>query len=161
MGSLPDGQGVPNAIPLGAPSKILLLFKHNGLRPALLLDRPRSQDGRHRRCPQKASRWIPGFQRSAVPIAFPQELCDTQTRNAVRPGIAHRIGPASGDLFAINNGPNHPVLRKLEQETSIMSEWEFHRLAKAGRKQLAAERNQWDRVSENGKRLLAWKGAEA
>jgi len=67
--------------------------------------------------------------------------------------IARRIEQISGDLLAVNQGTLYPVLLKLEQEGSITSEWgtsehnrraRFYRLTRQGRKQLQAEKHDWD-----------------
>ena len=71
-------------------------------------------------------------------------------------GIARRIEQISGDLLTVNQGTLYPVLLKLEQEGSIASEWgvsdnnrraRFYELTGAGRKQLKAEMDSWQRVS--------------
>src|ERR671936_2850459 len=50
-----------------------------------------------------------------------------KTLNALGPqhgyGVAKRIEQTSGNLLAINQGTLYPVLLKLEQEGSIVSEW--------------------------------------
>jgi len=70
--------------------------------------------------------------------------------------IARRIEQISGDLLALNQGTLYPVLLKLEQEGSITSEWgtsennrkaRFYRLTRQGRKQLQAEKHDWDQTS--------------
>jgi PadR family transcriptional regulator, regulatory protein PadR len=71
-------------------------------------------------------------------------------------GIARRIEQISGDLLAVNQGTLYPVLLKLEQEGSITSEWgasennrkaRFYRLTRQGRKQLQAEKQEWDETA--------------
>lgn len=71
-------------------------------------------------------------------------------------GIARRIEQISGDLLTLNQGTLYPVLLKLEQEGAIASEWgcsennrraRFYRLTRAGRKQLRAEVEQWERTA--------------
>jgi PadR family transcriptional regulator, regulatory protein PadR len=71
-------------------------------------------------------------------------------------GIARRIEQISGDLLAVNQGTLYPVLLKLEQEGSIASEWgasennrkaRFYRLTRQGRKQLQAEKHEWDETA--------------
>jgi PadR family transcriptional regulator, regulatory protein PadR len=71
-------------------------------------------------------------------------------------GIARRIEQISGDLLAVNQGTLYPVLLKLEQEGSIASEWgtsehkrkaRFYRLTAVGRRQLQAEKHDWDQTS--------------
>ena len=72
-------------------------------------------------------------------------------------GIARRIEQTSGDLLAINHGTLYPVLLKLEQEGAITSKWgvsdnnrkaKFYRLTKAGRRQLASEKRQWEHTTQ-------------
>src|SRR5437868_4596893 len=83
-----------------------------------------------------------------------------KTLNALGPqhgyGIAKRIEQTSGNLLAINQGTLYPVLLKLEQEGSIASEWgvsennrkaRFYRLTRQGRKQLQAEKHDWDQTA--------------
>jgi len=71
-------------------------------------------------------------------------------------GLARRIEQISGDLLTLNQGTLYPVLLKLEQEGSIASEWgasennrraRFYRLTRAGRKQLRAEAQRWERTA--------------
>jgi PadR family transcriptional regulator PadR len=70
--------------------------------------------------------------------------------------IARRIEQISGGLLAVNQGTLYPVLLKLEQEGSIASEWgasennrkaRFYRLTRQGRKQLQAEKHDWDQTA--------------
>lgn len=62
-------------------------------------------------------------------------------------GIAGRIEQISRDVLAVNQGTLYPVLLKLEQEGSVVSEYgasennrraRFYRLTRDGRKQLRA-----------------------
>ena len=71
-------------------------------------------------------------------------------------GIARRIEQISGDLLAVNQGTLYPVLLKLEQEGAIASDWgasennrraRFYRLTREGRKQLQAERQDWEHTA--------------
>jgi PadR family transcriptional regulator PadR len=71
-------------------------------------------------------------------------------------GIARRIEQISGDLLSVNQGTLYPVLLKLEQEGSIGSEWgisennrkaRFYRLTGQGRRQLRAEKHNWDQTA--------------
>src|SRR3984893_10039443 len=66
--------------------------------------------------------------------------------------IARRIEQIIGDLLTLNQGTLYPVLLKLEQESSIASEWgasennrkaRFYRLTREGRKQLTAGTPRW------------------
>lgn len=83
--------------------------------------------------------------------------------------IARRIEQISGDLLALNQGTLYPVLLKLEQEGSIISEWgvsehnrraRFYRLTRQGRKQLQAEKHDWDQTAAIIARFFAVKAEE-
>ena len=83
-------------------------------------------------------------------------------------GIARRIEQTSGELLSINHGTLYPVLLRLEQEGSIVSEWgvsdnnrraKFYRITKSGQKQLDAEESHWAQANEIVARFLALKGA--
>lgn len=72
-------------------------------------------------------------------------------------GIARRIESTSGDLLSINQGTLYPVLLKLEQEGSIVSEWgvsennrkaKFYRITARGRRDLKREEREWERTSD-------------
>jgi len=84
-------------------------------------------------------------------------------------GIARRIEQISGDLLAVNQGTLYPVLLKLEQEGSISSDWgtsehnrkaRFYRLTRRGRKQLLAERRDWEQTAAIMGRFLAVRAEE-
>ena len=71
-------------------------------------------------------------------------------------GIARRIEQISGDLLTLNQGTLYPVLLKLEQEGSVVSEWgasennrkaRFYRLTRDGRRQLQAEARDWEQTA--------------
>lgn len=68
-------------------------------------------------------------------------------------GIVKRIEQISGGAFDVNQGTLYPLLLRLEQEGSISSEWgasennrkaRFYRLTRSGRKELEAEKRDWD-----------------
>lgn len=70
--------------------------------------------------------------------------------------IAKRIQAASGDVLQIKQGSLYPALHRLEHQGLIKAEWgvnatgreaRFYSLTKAGRAQLQAELEQWDRLS--------------
>jgi PadR family transcriptional regulator, regulatory protein PadR len=70
-------------------------------------------------------------------------------------GLARRIEQISGDLLAVNQGTLYPLLLRLEQEGAITSEWgpsdnnrraRFYSLTPSGRKQLNAERKNWEQT---------------
>jgi PadR family transcriptional regulator PadR len=71
-------------------------------------------------------------------------------------GIARRIEQISGDLLQLNQGTLYPALLRMEQDGWITSKWgasEKNRMAKfysinaAGRRQLARETEDWQRMS--------------
>ncbi|HVG17784.1 MAG TPA: PadR family transcriptional regulator [Blastocatellia bacterium] len=71
-------------------------------------------------------------------------------------GISQRIQQISQDVLCINQGSLYPALYRLEQQGWIASEWgssennrqaKFYSLTKAGRKQLAEETENWERLS--------------
>lgn len=70
--------------------------------------------------------------------------------------IAKRIQQVTGDVLVINQGSLYPALHRLEQQgwltaregvTESGREAKFYALTAAGRKQLARELEQWDRLS--------------
>ena len=78
-------------------------------------------------------------------------------------GIARRIEQVADDAFALNQGTIYPALLRLEQKGWITSEWgtsennrraRFYSITRAGKKQLAAETENWDRTVAMVKRLL-------
>ena len=71
-------------------------------------------------------------------------------------GVARRIEETSKNRLSLNYGTLYPALLKLEQEGFIKGEWrqsennrraKFYSISKAGRKQLAAETENWERIS--------------
>jgi PadR family transcriptional regulator, regulatory protein PadR len=78
-------------------------------------------------------------------------------------GIARRIEQISGDLLKLNQGTLYPALLRMEQEKWITSRWgaseknrraRFYSLTAAGRKQLAREAGEWQRMSSTIDRFL-------
>lgn len=72
-------------------------------------------------------------------------------------GIALRIQQVSRDVLQIGQGSLYPALHRLEYKGWIKSEWansennrraKFYKLTATGRKQLAAERASWNRLSD-------------
>ena len=79
-------------------------------------------------------------------------------------GIARRIEQVSGDAVSLNQGTIYPALLRLEQRGWIKSEWgtseanrraKFYALRKKGRKQIAKETRNWERVAATMERFLA------
>jgi transcriptional regulator len=78
-------------------------------------------------------------------------------------GIAHAIQQQSGDELLVDHGSLYPALQRLESRGWIKAEWgtsdnnrraRFYELTKPGRKQLAAETQQWRRLSAAISRIL-------
>jgi PadR family transcriptional regulator PadR len=79
-------------------------------------------------------------------------------------GIARRIEQVSGDLLEVNQGTLYPALLKLEQMGWIRAKWsvsdnnrraKYYSLTAAGKKQLRAEEEDWQRTSAIVSRFLA------
>lgn len=78
-------------------------------------------------------------------------------------GIARRIEQIADGRFALNQGTIYPALLRLEQKSWISSEWgtsennrraRFYSITRAGRRQLAAETENWERTVAMMSRLL-------
>ena len=78
-------------------------------------------------------------------------------------GIARRIEQVSENLLQLNQGTLYPALLRLQQRGWIKSEWgtsennrkaKFYQLSPAGRRQLAVEAKNWERISGVMARLL-------
>jgi PadR family transcriptional regulator, regulatory protein PadR len=78
-------------------------------------------------------------------------------------GIARRIEQISGDLLHLNQGTLYPALLRMEQERWITAKWgaseknrqaKFYSLTAAGRRQLAKETGDWQRMSATIERFL-------
>jgi PadR family transcriptional regulator, regulatory protein PadR len=78
-------------------------------------------------------------------------------------GIARRIEQVAHGALALNQGTIYPALLRPEQKGWITSEWgtsennrraRFYSLTRAGRKQLAAETELWERTVSIVNRLL-------
>ncbi len=76
--------------------------------------------------------------------------------------IAQRIEVASQQVLLVQQGSLYPALHRLEEQGWIDSEWgisemnrkaKFYRLSASGRKRLAEEARQWERLS-NAVRLV-------
>jgi PadR family transcriptional regulator, regulatory protein PadR len=78
-------------------------------------------------------------------------------------GIAQKIHIVSNDILQINQGSLYPALHRLEQQGLIAAEWgasdnnrqaKFYELTRAGRKQLADETRNWERMAGAVARVL-------
>jgi transcriptional regulator len=70
--------------------------------------------------------------------------------------IAQRIQELSNDVLQVNQGSLYPALQRLERQGWLEAEWgasesnrraRFYQLTTAGRKRLAKERADWERLS--------------
>jgi transcriptional regulator len=95
------------------------------------------------------------------------DLMVLQTLEAMGPlhgyGIARRIEQVSDDVLQLNQGTIYASLLRLQQRKWISASWgisdnnrkaKFYAITKAGRKQLAAEAEQWQRIAGVISRLL-------
>ena len=71
-------------------------------------------------------------------------------------GISQRIRQVSRDVLQVNQGSLYPALHRLEHRGWIEAEWgvselgrraRFYKLTGAGRRQLALEASEWERMS--------------
>jgi PadR family transcriptional regulator PadR len=71
-------------------------------------------------------------------------------------GIAQRVQQVSRDAVQLNQGSLYPALHRLEQKRWLKAEWrpsetgreaKFYSLTRAGEKQLALEKETWDRLT--------------
>ncbi|HXE63592.1 MAG TPA: PadR family transcriptional regulator [Bryobacteraceae bacterium] len=78
-------------------------------------------------------------------------------------GIARRIGQISEDLLQLNQGTLYPALLHMEQHGWITAKWgtsennrraKFYSITVRGRKQLAAESRNWERMRSTIDRFL-------
>ena len=78
-------------------------------------------------------------------------------------GVSQRIQILSEDILQVNQGSLYPALHRLEQQGLIAAEWgasennrqaKFYELTRAGRKQLADETRNWERMAGAVARIL-------
>jgi PadR family transcriptional regulator PadR len=95
------------------------------------------------------------------------DLMVLQTLDAMGPlhgyGIARRIEQISEDVLQLNQGTIYASLLRLQQRRWISASWgtsennrkaKFYAITRAGRKQLAAQAQNWERISAVMMRLL-------
>ena len=79
-------------------------------------------------------------------------------------GIARRIEHVSENRVSLNQGTIYPALLRLEQRAWVKSEWgtsetgrrvKIYSLTRSGRKQIAQEIENWERVAATMARFLA------
>ena len=104
--------------------------------------------------------------RSEVPYGT-LDLMVLKTLEAMSPlhgyGIARRIEQVAQGALELNQGTIYPALLRLEQQGWISSEWgasennrraRFYSITRTGRKQLAAEAENWSRTVAMMARML-------
>ena len=77
--------------------------------------------------------------------------------------IAERIQQISQDVLQVNQGSLYPALHRLEHQGWIEAEWrtselgrraKYYRLTVTGRRQLAVEAGEWERMSAAINRVI-------
>ena len=77
--------------------------------------------------------------------------------------ISERVQHISEDVLQINQGSLYPALHRLEHQGWIEAEWKvselgrrakYYRLTASGRKQLAIEAREWDRMQHAINRVM-------
>lgn len=72
-------------------------------------------------------------------------------------GVSLRIRQISKEVLQVQQGSLYPALHRLEKRDWLEAEWgesdngrqaKFYKLSAKGKKQLAAERQNWDRLAE-------------
>ena len=85
-------------------------------------------------------------------------------------GIAQRIQQVSKDVLQVGQGSLYPALHRLEYKGWIKAEWgpsennrraKYYSLTPAGKEQLEAERDSWDRLTEAIALVLNQAGSDA
>jgi PadR family transcriptional regulator, regulatory protein PadR len=95
------------------------------------------------------------------------DLMVLQTLDAMGPlhgyGVARRIEQISEDMLQLNQGTIYASLLRLQQRRWISASWgtsdnnrraKFYAITKAGQKQLAAQTQNWERISTVIMRML-------
>jgi transcriptional regulator len=95
------------------------------------------------------------------------DLMVLQTLDAMGPlhgyGVARRIEQISEDVLQLNQGTIYASLLRLQQRRWISASWgisennrkaKFYAITRAGRKQLAAQARNWERISAVMMRML-------
>ena len=101
------------------------------------------------------------------------DLMVLKTLDAMGPlhgyGIARRIEQISDDLLKLNEGTVYAALLRLQQHRWISATWgasenkrkaKFYAITRAGRKQLANEAGDWERMAAIMARLLQLQSQE-
>jgi PadR family transcriptional regulator len=79
--------------------------------------------------------------------------------------ITSHIGRVSDDLLRVEEGSLYPALHRMEQDGWVKAEWgtteknreaRFYSLTALGRKQLALEQENWNRLTDGVRRVLRY-----
>lgn len=79
--------------------------------------------------------------------------------------ITSTIQGSSEELLRVEEGSLYPALRRMEQQGWLEASWgtteknreaRFYEITRAGRTQLARERETWERVTEGVRRVLQY-----
>jgi len=79
--------------------------------------------------------------------------------------VTNHIQRVSNDLLRVEEGSLYPALHRLEDEGFIKAEWgttdtgreaRFYSLTAKGRKELAREEENWDRLMEGVRRVMRY-----
>jgi PadR family transcriptional regulator, regulatory protein PadR len=79
--------------------------------------------------------------------------------------VTNHIQRVSNDLLRVEEGSLYPALHRLEDEGFIKAEWgttdtgreaRFYSLTAKGRKELAREEENWDRLTEGVRRVMRY-----
>jgi PadR family transcriptional regulator, regulatory protein PadR len=85
-------------------------------------------------------------------------------------GITLHIQEISNEVLRVEEGSLYPALHRMEQEGWVAAEWglsennrraRFYRLTPAGRKQLAEEERNWQKLTNAVSSVLNFAGNEA
>ncbi len=80
-------------------------------------------------------------------------------------GITAAIEGTSAELLRVEEGSLYPALHRMEQQGWLKSKWgitdkgreaRFYQVTRAGRAQLARERQTWARLTEGVQRVLSY-----
>ncbi|MFN7930820.1 MAG: PadR family transcriptional regulator [Blastocatellia bacterium] len=78
-------------------------------------------------------------------------------------GITQRLQQVSGGVLNVNQGSLYPALYRLEEQGWVKASWDvsdnnrqakYYELTRAGRKQLEAETQHWERLSTAVRQVL-------
>jgi PadR family transcriptional regulator, regulatory protein PadR len=79
--------------------------------------------------------------------------------------LTSHIQAASAELLRVEEGSLYPALHRMEQDGYVSAEWQttekgrkakFYSITAAGRAQLAAERESWERLTKGVGRVLRY-----